>query len=272
MRRAHARPAMSEYDAFARYYDLEYRAYTDDAALYRSLADRAGSPVLELACGTGRHLIGLARAGHTVTGVDTSAVMLGLAAGHLADEPPEVRARVTMVQADMRRFRLDARFHMAFYAINSFMHLMTAADQARSLRCVRRHLAPGGLLAVDIFNPEMALYDSAGRSFYERTMQDPSAATTVTKLVATAVNRRAQVNKLTFHYDEVDGEGRLTQTVAPITQRYLHRQEMERLLARTGFVVEEVYGDFRMQPCTPVSPKMIFIAAKAPAMTKETHA
>ncbi len=263
---------MSEYDAFARYYDLEYRAYADDALLYRTLADRAGSPILELACGTGRHLIGLAREGYTITGLDTSAPMLEIAARHLAAEPPEVQARVTMVQADMRRFRVDTQFRMAFYAINSFMHLMTALDQARSLRCVRRHLSPGGLLAVDIFNPDLALYDSAGRVFYERTMHDEDAGSTVTKLVATAVNRRAQVNRLTFHYDEVAGDGALTSSVSGITQRYLYHQEMERLLARTGFAVDEVFGDFHLQPCTPASPKMIFVATKAPATTKETHA
>jgi ubiquinone/menaquinone biosynthesis C-methylase UbiE len=267
---------MSEYDAFARYYDLEYRAYTDDSLLYRSLADRAGSPILELACGTGRHLIGLARAGHTITGLDTSEPMLAIAADHLSEESPEVQARVTMVQADMRRFRLDGRFRMAFYAINSFMHLMTALDQARSLRCVHRHLAPGGLLAVDIFNPEMALFDSAGRIFYERTMHDAAGGATVTKMVATAVDRRARTNRLEFHYDEVSSDGRLTRSVAPITQRYLHRAEMERLLARSGFVVEQVYGDFRLQPSTPASPKMIFVATRAtatnPALPKETHA
>ena len=161
---------MSEYDAFARFYDLEYRSYTDDLEMYATLAARAGSRVLELACGTGRIAMHLARAGFQVTGLDVSAPMLSIARRRLADESHEVRRRVSSCQADMRRFRLPGTYDLAIYAINSFMHLMKPLDQARSLKCVARHLSDGGLLAIDVFNPDLVVYDSAGRMFYERTM------------------------------------------------------------------------------------------------------
>ena len=162
----------------------------------------------------------------------------------------------------MRRFRLPGTYDLAIYAINSFMHLMKPVDQARSLKCVARHLSDGGLLAVDVFNPDLAIYDSAGRKFYERTMMDESAHSSVVKMVATGVDRAAQVNRLTFYYDETVRDGAVQRTIAPITQHYLYRHEMEHLLRGTGFTVQEVLGNFRMQPFAPTSPKMIFVARR----------
>lgn len=255
---------MSEYDSFARFYDLEYRSYTDDLDMYAALATRAGSRVLELACGTCRIAIHLARAGFEVTGIDSSGPMLAIARDRLAAERAQVRGRVRLLQADMRRFRATGDFDLAFYAINSFMHLMTAADQARSLRCVARHLVDGGLLVLDMFNPDLSVYDSAGRMFYERTMSDEAAQASVVKMVATAVDRKSQVNRLTFYYDETGPDGVLKRNIAPITQHYLHHHQMESLLDRTGFDLQEVLGGFHMRPFSPNSAKMIFVARRRP--------
>lgn len=253
---------MSEYDDFARFYDLEYQRFTDDLDFYRQLADEAGSPILELACGTGRIVRHLARAGHTVTGLDISRPMLALARDQLSMEPPDVQARVTLVEQDMRHFRLSARFRLAILAINSFMHLMTRRDQQRCLKCTRRYLAAGGLLVIDVFNPDLALYDSAGRSFYERTMDDPATGSTVTKLVSTHIDRRRQVNHITFHYDEtIAGQQQIRHTAA-ISQHYLYNHEMADLLRTCGYTVERVFGGFARTDWTPDSQKMIFLARR----------
>lgn len=251
---------MSEYDNFARFYDLEYQRYTDDLDFYLNMARRTESPILELACGTGRVLLPLARAGHRVTGLDISQPMLAIAQEKVAAEPPAVQQRISLILADMRRFRIPERFRLAFYAINSFMHLMTRSDQTRSLRCVRRHLADDGLLIVDLFNPDLALFDSNGHLFYDRTLTDPKTGTIITKMVSTRVDRANQVNYITFFYDELGPENQVQRTVATISQRYLYRYEMEYLLERCGFALEHLYGSYDLDEFTFESPKMIFVA------------
>ena len=70
---------MTDYDIYARFYDLDHGDLDADLFMIQQLAARSGSPILELACGTGRVLLPLARQGYQVTGVDLSAAMLDVA-------------------------------------------------------------------------------------------------------------------------------------------------------------------------------------------------
>src|SRR5260370_41047584 len=70
---------MNDYDLIAPFYDIEHAHFEEDLSLYKNFAEMCGSPLLELACGSGRLLVALARQGFELTGVDSSAVMLNLA-------------------------------------------------------------------------------------------------------------------------------------------------------------------------------------------------
>jgi len=70
----------------------------DDVAFYRSLAEQAGGPVVELGCGTGRVAIPLAEAGFDVTGIDRSAGMLARARMKTEALPPDVGALAALDQ------------------------------------------------------------------------------------------------------------------------------------------------------------------------------
>src|SRR5689334_15920689 len=59
---------------------------------------RPGRRVLDVGCGQGTQLLRLARSGHAVTGLDSSAALLADCRQALSAEPPEVRDRVRLVQ------------------------------------------------------------------------------------------------------------------------------------------------------------------------------
>lgn len=67
------------------------------------LADRPGQRILDLGCGQGSQLLVLARRGHLVTGLDSSAALLAGLGSSLRAEPPEVHDRVRLVQGDALR-------------------------------------------------------------------------------------------------------------------------------------------------------------------------
>src|SRR6266446_1367283 len=96
-----------EYAFIAELYD-HVPLYRDrpDIAFFVDAAREAGSPVLEVGCGTGRVLIPTARAGIEIIGLDASAAMLAVCRSRLRDEPAPVQSLVQLVQADMRSFDL----------------------------------------------------------------------------------------------------------------------------------------------------------------------
>jgi SAM-dependent methyltransferase len=134
-----------------------YDLFDRDLPMLRRLASEAGGPILELACGTGRILFDLARAGHEVTGVDFSRHMLERGAEKLADEPEEVRRRVEFVHGDMSTWSDARRFPLAMIACNSLHYMGSTHDMGSTtdaapneqrrgaIRTLFAHLASGGL-------------------------------------------------------------------------------------------------------------------------------
>ncbi len=94
-------------DSLARLYDLDLSEDPGDLDLLLALASRAEGPVLELASGSGRLTVPLARAGHAVTGVDLDPAMLARARLAADAAGSAVARRVRLVQDDARTVRLD---------------------------------------------------------------------------------------------------------------------------------------------------------------------
>jgi len=120
-------------------------------AFYRDLASQTGGPILEVACGTGRLTLPLARDGHEVVGLDASPAMLRTAKARADAENVEI----TLVQGDMRSFDLGRHFPLVILCCNSLAHLTTNEDVKAGLACVLKHLSPGGLFAFDVVNPDV---------------------------------------------------------------------------------------------------------------------
>src|SRR5689334_12746087 len=90
----------------AKYYDEAYASEEslDDLKFYVDLAKASGGPVLELACGTGRILLPIAREGIAIHGVDISLPMLNVLQDKLRQEPKDVRELVSTAHDDIRKF------------------------------------------------------------------------------------------------------------------------------------------------------------------------
>jgi SAM-dependent methyltransferase len=123
------------------WHDIECGTYDLDLPLWRVLADREGSPVLDVGAGTGRVALDLARRGHEVVALDRNSALLDALRERAAGLP------VSAVAADARDFALDRRFTLIIVPMQTLQLLGGPAGRARFLRCARAHLAAGGLLA-----------------------------------------------------------------------------------------------------------------------------
>jgi SAM-dependent methyltransferase len=145
-----------DYGFVAELYDyvVPYRTRAD-IDFFVEAAQVSGGPVLEVGCGTGRILIPTARAGIDVVGLDSSATMLQVCRTRLLNEPDAVRTRVRLIHADMRSFDLAQTFNLVTLPFRPFQHLTTVEDQLSCLASIHRHLAAGGRLILDLFNPSL---------------------------------------------------------------------------------------------------------------------
>jgi ubiquinone/menaquinone biosynthesis C-methylase UbiE len=88
----------------ADYYDSCFSGLEGDLQFYVEEAEKAGAPVLELGCGTGRILLPIAKAGLNIVGLDRAPTMLALLRQKLAKLNPDVQGRVSLIEGDMRDF------------------------------------------------------------------------------------------------------------------------------------------------------------------------
>ena len=246
---------MEGYDrADAAFYDYYATGLEGDAEFYVEEAKKAGSPVLELGCGTGRILIPVARAGLDIVGLDRAPSMLAVAREKIAALSAEIRRRIRIVEGDMRSFRLDQRFRLAMIPYRAFLHLLTTEDQERALGCIRRHLADDGRLVLNVFDPRLSTIAAhsgpLGTSLKQtREFVHPDTGHRVVVWDTRQYDPGRQMIEQYFIFEELDGEGTVvSKRYVPLTLRYVHRYEMMHLLRVCGFRVEALYGDFKREP------------------------
>ena len=246
---------MIEYDrADAAFYDSYSTGTEGDLPFYVEEARKAGSPVLELGCGTGRILIPAAEVGLTVTGLDRAPSMLAVARQKVARLDPAIQSRITLVEGDMRIFSLGRRFSLVMVPFRAFLHLLTVEDQRQALGCIRGHLVHGGRLVLNIFDPRLdALVAQRGLLGAAQKKTDefvhPETGRRVIMWTTVQYDLERQIIEEERIFEEVDGEGKMvSRTYNLLTLRFIYRYEMQHLLELCGFEVEALYGDFQRGP------------------------
>jgi SAM-dependent methyltransferase len=256
-----------EYEGAAEFYDYVVPYATrGDVEFYVDEALAANGPVLELGCGTGRVLIPIARAGVTIDGLDGSPNMLARCREKLLAEPAKVQSRVTLHESDMRSFELPKQFALITIPFRPFQHLLTVDDQLECLRSIHRHLTAEGRLILDIFNPSIDLLVNRplGVEMVEGPpFEMPDGRSVTRSFKISNPDRFEQVNDIELIYDVTHRDGRTERQVHAFRMRYFFRYEVEHLLARSGFAVEQLYAGYDRSAYGSTYPgELIFIARK----------
>ncbi len=260
---------MEEYDRQdALFYDYYSTGVPGDVEFYVAEAVKAGSPVLEIACGTGRILIPVAEAGVEVVGLDRSPSMLAVAREKVARLSPATQKRVQLVHGDMRGFDLGRKFTLAMIPYRAFLHLLTVDDQRRALRCIREHLVDGGKLVLNNFDPRLETIVAHRASLGSALKLDsefvhPETGRRVLVWDTREYDVAEQIIRQYFVFEELDGDGHVVaKRFNPLVLRYLFRYEMQHLLELAGFRVEALYGDFDRSPFRPGG-EQVWVASRA---------
>ena len=226
-------------------------------------AQKCGSPVLELACGTGRALIPLAREGFEITGLDSNKSMLKKAKEKIKKEPEEVQNRIKLIKSDMTDFQIKKKFNLILIVFNSFQHLLTIKDQDNCLKSIHLHLEDNGRLIIAVFYPDLTRPEGVMRKEDYKIVQDyPEKDDTTELFHCQFFNHKKQETDVTYFVDTQKPNGQLHRKKMSFTIHYFFPTEFERMLISNGFVVEEHFGNFDKSHFTGKSPFMIFVARK----------
>ncbi len=236
--------------AFGALYPIIYAHRTVEAAVpearfaCKAVALRQEDSVLDLCCGTGRHLVTLQKTGATLTGIDYSADLLHMARSRLE---PSTR----LIRADMRHLPFNAAFSVVFSFFTSFGYFCNDGDNLMAACEIHRVLARGGRFFMDYLNPlnlESTLKKETVRVVEEYTLQEQRWIDDT----ARRVNKRIEVIK----------NGRQLDTIHESVRLY-RVEELSALLKKAGLRVISCLGDYSGAPYNADSHRMILTGVKA---------
>lgn len=142
---------VDEYAAIADIYDAWCLEVVEDIPHYLGMAQGSEAPIVELAAGTGRIAIPLAKAGYDVIAVDPSAAMRQ----HLRAnaERAGVLGRIDIRAGDLLEPGVEGVHDRVLIPFRSLLHLPDDAARLAALRAARDLLSEHGFLAFDVFAP-----------------------------------------------------------------------------------------------------------------------
>ena len=252
---------MIDYDLFEEFrdpvtYDVQCDAFADDFPCIETWAQALGGPLLDLACGTGRMSIHMARRGYPVTGVDLIPEMIA----HAHKKAAQRAVSIDFVVGDARSFQLNQQFPLIFMLMNAFQFLLTREDHEAMLARVREHLQPGGCFIFETRNP-------SPRNLFE--VRHPEGERFVLpdggELISTEQQHydpMTQIQHCVGDYRWLHPDGEQEQKTLRVALRYVFPQEMEALLFHNGFQIRTVYGDWQQNPLTADLPAMIYVCER----------
>jgi SAM-dependent methyltransferase len=205
----------------------------------RGVAQR-GDPVLDMACGAGRHMRALAARGARVIGLDLSMPLLLRARG--------LHER-RLVRGDMRCLPFaDGAFTAVLNLFTSFGYFDGDAEHDLVLREVGRVLRSNGVFVLDFLN--------APRVRTTLVARDECAVgqTTVVQERRLSPDRRHVIKNIHIAHLGRSFEERV---------RLFERAELEAMLREAGLTPEAALGDYEGGSHSPESPRLLLLARRS---------
>lgn len=231
----------------ALWYDHEYKGRRDDVTYYCNVAkenSKDGDLILELGCGTGRLLLPLVRDGHRLVGIDRNRPMLQRCSQKVAKLAACFHSRVQLIQGDFCHIPLaKQKFSLILAPFHAMMHLYDRHKIEQFFAQIKHCLAPGGLLVLDVANPDL-----------HWLCRDPNKRWSKTKLVhpVTKESFRYSTNHtydpvrqilfIRLYYENLSTQ---KEDVVQLVQRQFFPAELEALLTYNGFSISRWHGDFK---------------------------
>lgn len=207
------------------------------------------SKILDLACGGGRHSIGLARKGNRMTAVEIG----GYPVRRAEEIAREENLPVEFVKADIRNIAYHNEFDLAFLICGQLGHF--SPEDARTIfRNASKALQSSGFFIVHLmtFNEnDRSTYVQWYREKEPFYFEHPSVVHREQYYVA---DQRVKIIR-DFAVDTVTRQNRLF----GISEKYYCENELKEFADASGLTMTEKFGDYKRNPFTEKSSSNIYI-------------
>jgi SAM-dependent methyltransferase len=177
-----------------------------------------------------------------------------------------LQAAVRFVEGDMRDFNLGEQFDLILIGFNSFAYIHTLEDHRSCLRTIRRHLAPGGHLAIDLVVPHFSFLAEAQLPVpVVRLELDVTAPELGIKRMLRFATERydavTQTDDTTYFYEIYYSDGRHERFTDDLAWHMYFPHELNMLLEDAGFKPVERWGSYLKAPFGPRSTQYLWVMA-----------
>ncbi|MEV0810064.1 class I SAM-dependent methyltransferase [Micromonospora sp. NPDC050200] len=230
------------FDRYAHEYDDRNNPDPTPAVDFLAALLPDGGRALELAVGTGRVAVPLARRGIAVEGIEGSPAM----AERLRARPGG--AEIPTVIGDLADVAVDGPFDLAYLVFNTLFNL---PDQARQVDCfvnVGNVLAPGGLFVVEAFIQDL--------TEFHRDQRVATRALTEDSVNMEFLRHDPVAQAVTYQRVTVDAAGI---TLRPLRLRYCWPSELDLMARLAGMRLRERWNDWHRGAFTAASRQHVSI-------------
>ena len=237
----------------SRYYHLLY-GHRDDAEAKLFLDNLIGflnlkkeQRILDLACGSGRHSVYLAKKGFDVTGIDFSADNIKRA--------KDKGMNSCFFVGDMRDEYRKKYFNIVFNLFTSFGYFDNEKDDLKVLKSIHKSLKDNGILVLDFMNVKRIV--STLKREEKKTIGEVKFYIT-RRLEKSFIFKKIEIEKIS-----PSSEKKLKKSVFLEKVKMLRLEDFKKYFDETGFKIKNVFGDYHLTPFdVKKSERLIILAVK----------
>lgn len=235
-----------------RFYDIVTQEIVKyDRGFYLNEILKTKGKVLEIGTGTGRIFKKALDLGCDVYGIDISESMQKYLKEHIKSEE-----HYRLKFADIKDFDFGFKFDLIVAPFRMFSHLISTSEQLLALRNISKQLKTDGKFLFDVFIPNLDMIKNVSeiKLRFEGEYEPGKCVKWYDAAVPDYIN---QIQHVTFKY--VWEENGTREEIVEFPFRYFFRYELEHLIARSGLILEKMYGDFEYGEMNSKSGNMVCV-------------
>lgn len=216
---------------YGKYFDLLYKDkdYNSEANYIKKLINLYkpdSQYLLDLGCGTGKHILSIAESGFNATGVELSEVMLEKAISNLR-ENSNLHHKVKFFQGDIRSIRLKEKFDVIILLFHVMSYQTANNDLLLTFKTIKEHLKENGICIFDFWYGPAVLTEKPDKR--EKRLYDDEISIIRTSNPVMRINEN--IVEVNFHIDISDKTGKKIEEISEThNMRYFFKPEIKLLL------------------------------------------